>query len=98
VARDGKSGLQQARLEHPDVVTLDVLLPDVGGLTILQQLQADPTTAKIPVIVISILPDDGVGRHLGAYGYLTKPIREQTLRSMVQRILGRQVVTVNGND
>jgi signal transduction histidine kinase/CheY-like chemotaxis protein len=89
VARDGKGGLQQARLEHPDVVTLDVLLPDVGGLTILQQLQADPTTAEIPVIVISILPDDGVGRHLGAYAYLTKPIREQTLRSMVQRILRR---------
>lgn len=87
VARDGNEGLRLARSEHPDLITLDILLPDVGGLTVLEQLQADPTTSGIPVVVISILPDDGLGRQLGASGYVTKPIREQTLRNMVQRIL-----------
>jgi signal transduction histidine kinase/ActR/RegA family two-component response regulator len=91
VAKDGYEGLQLARAERPDLITLDILLPDVGGLTVLEQLQADPATATIPVVVVSILPDDGLGKRLGASGYLTKPIREQTLRSMIQRILGQQL-------
>jgi CheY-like chemotaxis protein len=91
VAKDGYEGLQVARAERPDLITLDILLPDVGGLTVLEQLQADPATATIPVVVVSILPDDGLGKRLGASGYLTKPIREQTLRSMIQRILGQQL-------
>jgi signal transduction histidine kinase/ActR/RegA family two-component response regulator len=94
VARDGNEGLRLARLECPNLITLDVLLPDLGGLTVLEQLKTDPATAAIPVVIISILPDEGLAKRLGASGYVTKPIREQALRTMAQRIIAQHVVSV----
>jgi PAS domain S-box-containing protein len=73
-----------------DLITLDVMLPDSDGFTLLEQFKQAVETADIPIIMLSMLPDDGQGRSLGAVDYLVKPVREQTLIAHISGIL-RQV-------
>src|SRR5258708_20270529 len=55
-ASDGEEGLRLAREKKPDIIVLDMMLPKLGGAQLLQLLKGDPLTAKIPVIVLSSLP------------------------------------------
>jgi CheY-like chemotaxis protein len=87
VARDGAEALRLARTEQPDLVTLDIMLPDVDGLTVLERLKSDPATAAVPVMLLSIVPDEGQGKLLGAVDYLAKPIQRRVLLARVRRIL-----------
>jgi signal transduction histidine kinase/DNA-binding response OmpR family regulator/CHASE3 domain sensor protein len=89
VAATGEDGLRAARTQRPDLITLDVMLPGADGLTVLEWLKSDEATADIPVVLLSILPDDGRGRLLGAIDYLNKPVTEETLLQHVGSILGR---------
>lgn len=52
-AADGKAGLELARHDHPDVVILDIQMPEMNGLEVCRRLQSDPATAKIPVILLT---------------------------------------------
>lgn len=54
-ASSGDAGISKANLEHPDVILLDIMLPDVGGFEILEKLKAEPSTRDIPVIILSNL-------------------------------------------
>jgi CheY-like chemotaxis protein len=77
-ARDGKSGIELARASLPDVILMDINLPDISGLQALKILAGDPTTAQIPVIALSanaILRDIENGLEAGFFRYLTKPIK-----------------------
>jgi len=65
------------------LITLDLLLPDSSGLTVLERLKSDAITASIPVMMLTIVDDDGQGRLLGATDYLYKPIEALDL---LQRI------------
>jgi adenylate cyclase len=56
-AEDGSEGIALARELMPSVITLDILMPDTGGWSVLQALKADPDLAAIPVIMISILDE-----------------------------------------
>jgi DNA-binding response OmpR family regulator len=97
VAHDARTALETARRERPDLMTLDVNLPDSDGFTLLEWLKADPATAQIPVIMLSVLEDAGRGLLMGAVDYLHKPIDELTLLSHVGSIVrspGPQVVLV----
>ncbi len=58
VASDGEEGLNAARAEPPDVVLLDLIMPKLHGFQVLEGLKADPTTAGVPVIVLSNLGQD----------------------------------------
>jgi DNA-binding response OmpR family regulator len=89
VAQRGDEALEVARRERPDLITLDVLLPDADGFGVLEQLKADPITRRIPVIVVSILQDREDGLRLGAVDYITKPIDEERLVRAVRRVLVR---------
>ena len=74
-AADGEEALRLARAEKPDLVLLDLIMPKLQGFEVLKALKADPTTAMIPVIVLSNLGQDGdVQRALesGAVAYLVK--------------------------
>lgn len=85
-ATDGATALTLARRHQPDLVLLDLGLPDVGGETVLAQLRADPTTAGIPVVVVSADATDGQVRRLqtaGAAAYLTKPVAVGQLLALV---------------
>lgn len=76
--------------EAPDAVVLDVMMPDVSGLEVLQFMHRDPVLANIPVIVVSAksLPSDiRTGLDAGATMYLTKPVAFMDLRKAVENVL-----------
>ena len=72
-AGDGESGLRLARRFSPTAIILDMGLPDMDGLTVLEELKKNPATADIPVQIISSLDQSPEPLELGAIGYLTKP-------------------------
>jgi adenylate cyclase len=82
-AEDGSEGIALARELMPSVITLDILMPDTGGWSVLQALKADPDLAAIPVIMISILDEQQRGIALGAAGYLNKPIDRGKLAALL---------------
>jgi signal transduction histidine kinase/CheY-like chemotaxis protein len=84
-AATGDEGLRLARERRPVAITLDVLMPGVDGWSVLTTLKADPDLAEIPVVVVSILDDRGIGYALGATDYLTKPIDRDRLLAIVRR-------------
>jgi CheY-like chemotaxis protein len=72
---------------HPDAITLDIVLPGRDGLAALRALKADPRTARIPVLVVSIVDDRVRGLALGAFDWLVKPVQREALVATVQRAL-----------
>jgi CheY-like chemotaxis protein len=90
-AKDGRTGLARAGRERPDLVLLDLELPDISGERVLAALRATPTTRDIPVIVISADIDPAV-RHRtldgGAWYFLTKPYEITDLLRLVDAALG----------
>jgi signal transduction histidine kinase/CheY-like chemotaxis protein len=84
-ARDGREGLDTVRRLNPAGVVLDILLPGVDGWEVLAQLKADPGTAAIPVIVVSMVDERGRGFALGAAEYLVKPVSKDQLLAALYR-------------
>ncbi|MDH3457440.1 MAG: GAF domain-containing protein, partial [Gemmatimonadota bacterium] len=84
----GREGLAKARELRPDVITLDVLMPEMDGWTVLGALKEDESLAEIPVVMVSILDDTRLGFALGASEYLTKPIDRERLVSVLTRFIG----------
>ena len=79
--------------EKPDVVLLDIMMPEVSGLDILRRMRQDPALANIPVVVVSAksMPTDiRIGMEAGASTYLTKPVGFLELKEAVERVLGSQ--------
>ena len=90
-APDGRTGLDRATRLHPDLVLLDLTLPDISGEQVLTRLRADPVTHTVPVIVISGDTDPAVQHRilaLGAQWFLTKPYDVDDLLSLVDNSLG----------
>ncbi|MCX8007324.1 MAG: response regulator, partial [Coriobacteriia bacterium] len=87
-AHTAKEALSKAQNEAPRVITLDVMLDDADGFDLLQALKDDPRTAEIPVLVLSIVCDEGRSCRLGAAEYLEKPIDKQRLISIVNALVG----------
>lgn len=82
VSRSGESGLKRAIYAQPDLIFLDVLMPDMDGFETCQSLKANPQTQLIPIIFMTALssPDDKVkGLEVGAVDYVTKPIHLEEL-------------------
>ena len=79
VARDVEEGLNLARLIRPHAITLDIRLPGADGWEFLTRAKADPATADIPVIVVSMVDERARGLALGAFDYLVKPIGRESL-------------------
>src|SRR5438874_2686851 len=84
-AAGGLEGLKLAREVRPIAITLDVMMPDLDGWSVLAALRQDPELAEIPVIMITILDEHRRGVALGAAGYLTKPIDRERLTRMIGR-------------
>ncbi len=77
--------------DKPDLVLLDIMMPEVSGLDILRQMRRDPNLANIPVIVVTAkgMPTDiKNGMEAGASTYLTKPVGFLELKEAVERVLG----------
>ncbi|HAX71877.1 MAG TPA: response regulator [Anaerolineales bacterium] len=76
--------------EKPDIILLDIMMPDISGLEVLRYMQREPELAKIPVIVVSAksMPSDiKTGLEAGASMYLTKPVGFQDLKQAVEKVL-----------
>jgi signal transduction histidine kinase/DNA-binding response OmpR family regulator len=81
----GEEALRLAREERPDAISLDVLMPAMDGWTVLRSLKAEPSTASIPVVMVSMLDDRDIGYALGAAEYLTKPFDREKLVGALRR-------------
>ncbi|MGB8581338.1 MAG: PAS domain S-box protein [Candidatus Sulfotelmatobacter sp.] len=85
MAESGVEALKKAQQLRPDAITLDVLMPGSGGFETLAALRRNPETARIPVIILSIVDQKHVGFALGAADYLIKPVRKPALLETMRR-------------
>ncbi|WP_437996146.1 response regulator [Sorangium sp. So ce185] len=85
LAPGGREGLRLAGTLFPDVITLDLLMPEMDGWRVLSALKSTPALASIPVIVISIVEERGIGYSLGAADYITKPVEREALERALAR-------------
>jgi signal transduction histidine kinase/CheY-like chemotaxis protein len=86
-AADGVEGLRLARTVRPSLITLDIMMRGLDGWGVLSQLRTDPALVDVPVVIVSVVDDRGLGFALGATEYLTKPIERDRLVSVLQRTL-----------
>jgi DNA-binding response OmpR family regulator len=87
-ADGGKRGLELAKAQAPDLILLDLMMPDISGLDVCRELQKDARLCKIPIIVLSSSDDsDEIEKCLqtGAQGYLLKPFRPAMLLEIVRK-------------
>ena len=92
-AADGHEGFRMARALGPDLVTLDVMMPDVNGFDVAAALRQDPATMRIPLMMISVVHDEGRARAVGVDSYLTKPIDSVDLLEQVETLLAQGCAT-----
>ncbi len=98
-ALTGSEALDKARELLPDLISLDLRLPDRDGFEVLEELRRDPETADIPVLIVSMIPDHETGLDMGVIDYLNKPFEEQQLIDVVDRLLeNRGTVLVVDDD
>jgi signal transduction histidine kinase/DNA-binding response OmpR family regulator len=100
-ASNGHDGLRLARELHPAAITLDVLMPQLDGWTVLAAIKGDPELADIPVILMTIIDDRTRGYALGATEYLIKPVNREKLTSVLRSACGtagRKVLVIDDDD
>jgi hypothetical protein len=81
-------GLAAAKRIKPDVIVLDVVMPELNGWTLLTELKQDPETEDIPVVMVTLLDEAELGVSMGAVDYLVKPVQPNKLVAAVARWLG----------
>lgn len=85
-AENGNTGIKMAIESQPFAITLDIMLPDRDGWSVLKELKENPITKDIPVILVSIIGDKNVGYGLGAFEYFVKPISSERLLSAFNKL------------
>lgn len=93
-ANGGKEGLDMVRKELPDLVLLDLMMPDLDGWEVFQQMKADETTRHIPVVVVTAKAqtiDRVLGLHIAKVDdYISKPFSPQELINSVEKVLDKK--------
>jgi DNA-binding response OmpR family regulator len=84
-ANSGAEGIRLARMIQPEAITLDVMMPGIDGWSVLTALKANPHTADIPVIMMTMIDDQNLGYALGASEYLLKPINNKQLETVLDK-------------
>ena len=90
-AEDGAQGVETAKAELPDLILMDVVMPNLNGFQATRSITREPTTKHIPVILVTTkdLDTDRVwGMRQGAKAYITKPFSESELAGMINQYLG----------
>ncbi|MEZ0065244.1 DNA-binding response OmpR family regulator [Streptacidiphilus sp. MAP12-20] len=91
-AGDGRAALEQAAARRPDLVVLDLMLPEIDGLEVCRRLRAEPATRNVPVVMLTAKGDEHdriLGLELGADDYVTKPFSPRELVLRIQSVLRR---------
>lgn len=99
--RDGKRVLEMVRAERPDLIIMDIQLPEISGLEVTQLLKADPDLRSIPVIAVTAFAmkgDEQKIREGGCEDYISKPISVTTFIEVVQRHLSEVTIKADGLD
>jgi two-component system response regulator VicR len=90
-AHGGREGIDLVHQEHPDLILLDLMMPDLDGWDVYQQLKAEPDTKAVPVIVITAKTqsiDKVLGLHIAKVDdYISKPFRPQELLDSIEKVL-----------
>jgi len=94
--QDSRESVELAKLHKPFAITLDIIMPESDGWSALADLKADPDTAKIPVIIVSILDEQNLGLSLGAVDYIQKPIKSKELLNALTalQVVGNHILIV----
>lgn len=90
-AEDGAAGVEVAKREIPDLILMDVVMPNLNGFQATRSITREPTTSHIPVILVTTKDQDTDrvwGMRQGAKAYITKPFGEQELADVIQEWLG----------
>ena len=90
-AEDGAAGVEIAKKELPDLILMDVVMPNLNGFQATRSISREPTTKHIPVILVTTKDqetDRMWGMRQGARAYLTKPFSEEELAQMILQTLG----------
>jgi len=98
-ANSGVSGLELIRRQKPDLILLDLMMPEMDGWEVYQQIKADEPTKDIPVIVVTAKAqsiDKVLGLHIAKVDdYITKPFSPQELLDSIEKVLNRTVAILN---
>jgi len=92
VAHDGLEALRTIRSDSPDLVLLDLMLPNMSGTEVATELRKDPRTANLPIIMLTAKSEESdivVGLHIGADDYVTKPFSMEVLLARITAVLRR---------
>ena len=84
-ASSGAQGLQVARAFHPDLITLDLMMPNMDGWQVVRAIKSDPQLAHIPVVVVSVVGNENRGHIFGAVDVLQKPVAREDFVAALQR-------------
>jgi PAS domain S-box-containing protein len=87
LASGGEDALWLAKEAQPQLITLDIMLPDLDGFAVLERLKANPLTSGIPVVIVSVVTETDRGYSLGAVDYIVKPFEEEQLFEAVRNAL-----------
>ena len=90
-AEDGQAGVEAAKRELPDLILMDVVMPNLNGFQATRSISREPTTKHIPVVLITTKDQETDriwGMRQGARGYLTKPFTETELADVISSTLG----------
>lgn len=91
-AATGAEALRQVRSEHPDLMILDLMLPEIDGLEVCKKIRLTPQTATLPIIMLTAKSEESdtvVGLELGADDYVTKPFSPKALMARVKALFRR---------
>ncbi len=93
-ARDGKSALRSLEQQLPDLVLLDIMMPEMDGIEVLDRIRANPQSASLPVILVTAKREDEdvlAGYKYGADHYITKPFTARQLLHGIGLVLGDEL-------
>jgi two-component system alkaline phosphatase synthesis response regulator PhoP len=91
-AKNGSEALKNVKEDNPDLVVLDLMLPEINGLEVCKRLRSTPATARLPIIMLTAKAEESdtiVGLELGADDYVTKPFSPNALIARVKALLRR---------
>jgi len=90
-AEDGAAGVEAAKRELPDLILMDVVMPNLNGFQATRSITREPSTKHIPIVLVTTKDQDTDrvwGMRQGARAYITKPFSESELADMIQQMLG----------
>ena len=90
-AEDGAAGVEAAKRELPDLILMDVVMPNLNGFQATRSITREPSTRHIPIVLVTTKDQDTDrvwGMRQGAKAYITKPFSETELADIIQQMLG----------